>query len=311
MYFRHFTLNSLILFLFGLTMTFVASAGQFNASLNYGYEKITSPLVSIDFDSPLILVEDITNLSAHYNQLSMSALQDWEINHQYSFDVSGNVLVKDAIETKDLNFSIASIDGTFRRKFSDSTLSAGPSLQRIWVANSNFRDSIAVQTDYTFLRPNGSFTDIYIGLSKNYFVKDFVFFNNRTSTISLTHHITSTNYWISGLDFQASINREKNLKNSEDLSNYSYYSRLSLDKQLAGFTWSIGASINKSYFDKPFSFGFEKRRDDYTSYEFSVERPINDAVTMSIELTKARNSSNLAMFDSKYQSFNLSVNYTY
>jgi hypothetical protein len=311
MHFRLYVLRSLILFLLNILLQSTLNAGQFNANLSYGYEKITSPLVSIDFDSPLILVEDISNLSAHYNQLNLSALQDWEINHQYSFDVSGNALVKDAIETKDLNFSIASIDGTLRKKLGDTTLSIGSSAQRIWVANSNFRDSLSIQTDFTIVKSNGSFTDIYIGLSKNYFVNDFAFFNNRTSTISLTHHLASPEQLINGLDFQASINREKNLKDSEDLSNYSYYGRVSVDKQLAGLTWSVGASINKSYFDKPFSAGFEKRRDDYTSYEFSVERAISDTLSMSLELTKARNSSNLALFDSKYESFNLTLNYNY
>lgn len=47
---------------------------------------------------------------------------------------------------------------------------------------------------------------------------------------------------------------------------------------MLGLTWSVGASITKSYFDAPIFEGFDKRRDSYVSYEFGIERRISDEI---------------------------------
>jgi hypothetical protein len=92
------------------------NAAQFNASLSSGYEKITSPLVRIDLDSPLILVEGRSKLAGNYFLLNLSGVKDWELPYSMTIDISANAYVKQAPKAEDLNFSTTSIDATWRKK---------------------------------------------------------------------------------------------------------------------------------------------------------------------------------------------------
>lgn len=236
-------------------------------------------------------------------------MKNWELGNNVSFDISANTIIKDVPEAKDLNFSIAFLDFSARKKMGDFTLSLSPSVQRIWVANKPFRDSTALQSDLTYVTENGNFTDLYLAVSKNSFVEEYAFFDSKASTASLTQHIVNFGYGIDVIDLQLSVNREKNIKHEEDLSYYAYFARASIDKKMLGLTWSLGASSNKSYFDEAFFDGFEKRVDNNITYEMSVERQLTDKFALLLELTHSRNYSNLALFESDYKAFNISLSY--
>jgi len=284
-------------------------ADQFSASLSTGYEKNTSPLVNIDFDTPLIFVEGRNKLAGHFYQLNLSTMKNWQLSDTVSFDISANSIIKDVPEAKDLNFSIAFLDLSVRKKLGDFTLSLSPSLQRIWIENKKFRDSTAIQTDLTYMKDNGNFTDLYFAISKNDFIEEYAFFDSKASTASLTQHIVNFGYGIDAIDLQFSVNREKNIKHEEDLSYYAYFARASIDKKMLGLTWSLGASSNKSYFDEAFFDGFKKRVDNNVTYEMSVERQFLDKFALLFAITHSRNYSNLALFESDYKAFNISLSY--
>lgn len=294
-----------------LICTTSCNADQFSANISTGYEKNTSPLVNIDFDTPLIFVEGRNKLAGHFYQLNLSTMKNWELSNNVSVDISANTIIKDVPEAKDLNFSIAFLDFSIRKKWGDFTLSLSPSVQRIWVENKPFRDSTAMQTDLTYVMENGNFTDLYLALSKNNFVEEYEFFDSKASTASLTQHIVNFGYGIDVIDLQLSVNREKNIKHEEDLSYYAYFARASIDKKMLGLTWSLGASSNKSYFDEAFFDGFEKRVDNNITYEMSVERQLSDKLAFLFEITHSRNYSNLALFESDYKAFNISLSYQY
>lgn len=290
---------------------FQCKADQLDANISTGYERISSPLVRIDIESPLMLVEGRSELTGQYYQLNVSGVKDWDLAHDVGFSLSGSCSIKTSPSAKDLNYSYASIDGALRKQINEVVFSAGPSVQNIWVADKNFRNSITLQTDVIFTKPNGSFTDIYLDVSKSYFVDEFDFFNNKSTTVSLTHHINEVGFGFSALDLQLSASREINVQNFEDLSNHSYYARVSIDRIMLGFTWSLGASLTKSNFDAPFYDGFAKRSDQYVSYEFGLEREFSNELRMSLDFTKAQNRSNLALYESDYQQVNLSLYYQY
>jgi hypothetical protein len=289
----------------------VVFAEQFSASVSTGYEKVTSPLVRIDTDSPLIFVEGRTKLAGHYNQVSINGVKDWQLGNAVSMDISANAYVKEATSAKDLNFSQVSLDTSWRKNLGRFNIGFGPSVQRIWVASQSFRDSASLQTDFTLVESNGSFTNLYMALSKSRYVDDFDFLDSKTITASLTHHINNIGFGFSAFDLQLNANREKNTRHFDDLSSDAYYARVSIDREMLGLTWSLGASLTKSYFDAPFFEGFDKRRDAYVSYEFGVERQVSDKWTFNVDLNQGENKSNLALFESKYKSANLSLSYRY
>lgn len=80
-------------------------ANQFSANVSTGYETITSPLVRIDIDSPLILVEDHIKLAGHYNQVNINGIKDWQLGSDTSIDFTASAYVKQAPKAEDLNFS--------------------------------------------------------------------------------------------------------------------------------------------------------------------------------------------------------------
>jgi hypothetical protein len=286
-------------------------ADGFNASLSMGYEKITSPLVRIDLDSPLILVEGRSKLAGDYYQFGAGGVKEWDLSNGNAFDFSTNIYIKQSPNASDLNFSSVSLDATFRKKLGDWNFGIGPSVQHMWIANSSFRDSVSLQSDLTYIKSNGDFTNAYIAIAKKDHVEDFSFLNSKTISASITHHINNVAFGFSALDLQFNVSHDKNTQDADDLSNYAYYGRASIDRKMFGLTWSAGASITKSYFESPFFDGFAKRRDLYVSYEFGVEREISDKLTLSLEVTKAKNNSNLALFESNYDATSLSLNYTY
>ena len=287
-------------------------ADQLSTTISTGHEKITSPLVRIDIDSPLILVEGRTKLAGQYQQLSLNGVKSWEINPVAGVDVSGNVYVKQASNAPDLNFSTMSLDASLRNNFAHVNVGIGPSVQRIWVANQRFRDSVSFQSDFTFVTPQGGgFTNFYVALSKSLFVDAFQYLDSKAITASFTHHIPDVGLGFSALDLQFNASREKNTQDEDDLSNHAYYGRVSVDRDMLGLTWSLGASITKSYFDAPFFDSFEKRRDRYVGYEFGLERKISNNLHANLDFYQAKNASNLALFESQYHSVNLSLSFHY
>lgn len=286
-------------------------AAQVNASLISGYEKITSPLVRIDFNGSLILVEGLNRLEGRYNQLNASVFNNWVVTDNLGFNASANTNIKQAPDNKDLNYSQITLDGTFRKKIDDFSLGMGASVQRIWIANSTFRDSASLQSDLTYIRPDGGFTNVNVSVAKSFFVEDFDFFDNKSATISMAHHSKDVGLGFSALDLQLSATRQKNVRESDDLSNFSYFGRASLDRKMLGLTWSVGASVTNSYFDEPFFDGFAKRADSYVSYEFGVEREFSNKLRMSLDFNKAKNSSNLALFESNFRAVSFSLNYNF
>lgn len=297
-----------IAFLFFLAPSF---ADQLSANISTGHEKITSPLVRIDIDSPLILVEGRTKLAGQYHQLSLNGVKSWEMNQATGVDLSANVYIKQAPNAPDLNFSTLSFDASLRNNFAHVNVGIGPSVQRIWVANQRFRDSVSLQSDFTFVKADGGFTNIYFALSKSLYIDAFQYLDSKTMTASFTHHIQDVGLGFSALDLQFNASREKNTQHEDDLSNHAYYGRVSIDREMLGLTWSLGASITKSYFDAPFFDGFEKRRDSYVGYEFGVERKLTEHIHANLDFNKAKNNSNLALFESDYHSVNLSLNLMY
>ncbi len=286
-------------------------ADQINANLSTGYEKITSPLVRIDIDSPLILVEGRTKLSGQYYLFNFNGVKDWNINKETSLDFSAIAFVKDAPKAEDLNFSTLSFDTNLRKNLNNFHIGFGPSIQRVWVANQTFRDNILLQSDLTYTNMHGGFTNFYFALAKSIYVKEFDFFDSKTVTASFTHHIKDVGLGFSALDLQFNASREKNTQDFDDLSNSAYYGRISIDRLMFGLTWSGGVSITKSSFDAPFFEGFDKRSDSYVSYEFGLERKISETIQLNLDFNKAKNSSNLALFESEYHSVNLSLNFSY
>ncbi len=295
---------------FALTTT-PCLADQFNASVSSGYEKITSPLVRIDLDSPLILVEGRTKLAGHYYQLNLSGVKSWDFSGDTGLDLSANVYAKNAPKAEDLNFGSLSTDATWRKKFGNLNFAIGPSLQRILVANKTFRDSAALQSDLTYIAEGGSFSNMYVAASKSYHVNEYDFLNSKTFTASFTQHFKNIGLGFSALDLQLNASREKNIQDFDDLSNHAYYGRVSIDREMLGLTWSVGVSIIKSHFDSPFFDGFEKRRDRYVSYEFGVERKISDKMHVNLDFNQGENRSNLALFESDYRAANISLSYNY
>jgi hypothetical protein len=306
-----YLLNKFLISIFFACCSVQIYAGQLSAGISTGYEKITSPLVRIDIDAPLLLVEGRSKLTGQYYQFGASGFYDWDLGRDYSYDLSASTSIKQAPNAEDLNFSIVSVDTAFRKKIGEISLGIGAAVQRTWVANSEFRDSLSLQSDLTYTKANGSFTNVYLGVSKNYFADEFEFFDSQSATLSLTQHTKDIGLGFSALDLQLSASRDKNIRNSDDLSNYACYGRVSLDKKMLGLTWSAGASITKSYFDAPFFDGFAKREDSYISYEFGVEREFSDTLKMSLDFNKAKNKSNLVLFESDYRAVNLTLNYTF
>lgn len=285
------------------------NAGQLSAALVTGYEAVSSPLVRIDLDSPLILVEGRTELASPYYQFNLNGVKDWDFGNESEFSFSANSNIKISPNAEGLNFSMLSIDAIWRKKLNELNFEIGPSVQRIWVANADFRDSLALQFDVTHVRQNGSYTDLYFEFAKKYFVEEIDFFDSKSATVSLIQHMKDIGFGFSALDFELSATREQNIKDANELSNKTFYGRVSLDREMLGLTWSAGVSVTHSIFDAPFSDGFDRRRDLYVSYEFGVERKFSDHVSMSLALTKAENHSNLALFESDYQLISLSLNY--
>lgn len=302
----------LILFAFFCQLFYTCCfAEQFNADLSTGYEKISSPLVRIDLDSPLILVEGRTKLAGQYYAINLNGMKEWALSNETSLDLSISSYVKQAPKAEGLNFSNLSLDTNWRKNFNHFHFGLGPSVQRVWVANQTFRDNLVLQSDMTYVSTDGGFTNAYFALAKSLYVDEFDYLNSKTITASLTHHIKQIGLGFSALDLQLNASREKNTQDFDDLSNHAYYGRVSIDREMLGLTWSLGASITKSYFDAPFFDGFEKRRDSFVGYEFGVERKLTEHIHANLDFNKAKNKSNLALFESEYHSVNLSLNLMY
>ena len=277
------------------------ATGTLSVELGAGSERLSSPLIRLSPDGTLVFVDGLTRIDGSFRRVVVSGVRDVPLGDSTRMTVGGRLDEKSSPDAPDLGFRFASLDAIVRRPAGGGTLGIGPSLQRIWVAGRHFRDVAALHVDWTRVEPERGYTAWVAELGTNRHRGVHADLDGNVLAVS-THRKSKQPFpWLDGLDFDAGVRREVNANGFADLASRSAWARVSADRRFAGATWSVGAMLQRAWFDAALFDDTPARRDRYRLLDAAVEIELAPRRTLRVEAIDARNSSTLALYENRYR----------
>lgn len=276
-----------------------------------GHESISSPLVRVSPNGPLLRVEGLFKLSGNFARVAASGAHDWSVAGDGHFVLSGRADWKESPSAPDLGFGFVMADGVLTWPAGGWTMGAGPTVRRLWVAGDFFRDSAGLQANVLKPKPDGGYLGAFGDFAVNRHGEENRDLNNRAGSVSSQWRVIRPGAGIDALDLQAGLGRELNTEGLADLSSRSAFWRLSLEHKIAGLEWSIGAMAVYSRFDAPLMDELPVRRDAFRTLEFGVARRFGKQFAVHLELQSGRNKSNIPLYENRTQLGAVGLSLTY
>jgi hypothetical protein len=281
----------------------------YSIEASIGREYHSSPLLRIDPNGPLILIDGITNLSGTYGRLAASGLKDWGVGAETTLAVSAHAEWKRVPDAPDLDFGHVNIDAMIRHPFAGASLGVGPSAGRIWVARDRFRDWAGVRADVAKgLGDDGHWT-VIADFAKQRHAEAYADLDARATSVMLQRHFADVSPAVKGVDFEAGYGNSRNANGFEDLSNRGLFARLGFELRAVGLEWSFGLMAQQVRYREPTFEGDPARRDRFYNLEVGVTKELNDGSSVQVVFTWGRNISNFDIYDNRYRE--MSVTYAF
>lgn len=277
----------------------------FEASL--GYESLSSPVVRIDPDSALILVEGTSRLRGSYGRLAVNAFKELPLGGEAMLVATARLDAKRAPRAPDLDFTIAQVDATLRHAFAGTSLGIGPTAGHVRVAGARFRDGVGVRADVA--KPDGADGHwvVVADGGRHRHGSGYEDLDARVASASVHRRIATPFAGVSALDLEAGISRTANRHGYQDLSSRGRYARIAVESTVSGFDVAVALSGQSVRFDAGLADDVPARRERFTLVEIGASREFARDTTLRADFTVGRNRANLAIYDNRLRAFSVTL----
>ena len=278
-----------------------------NSVVGVGYESQTSPLVRLSPEGTLVLIDGLARLAGSHVRVGIGGMVDHGLGQAWRLALGGDVQVKRSPSTRDLDFMTASTNAMLRRPSDAGIFGIGPSLQRIWVAGSRFRDATGVLADWTLGADDGSHWMASCDLSSNRHPGDYADFDSRSASAVLRRHVAKPIAQLDALDIEIAAMRESNRRRFAELSSWSGLIRAGVERNLWSVDWSAEVSLQRAWFDDAPLASLPARRDRGITFQFAADRKLSSALNLRVEFTASRNRANVPIYNYRYRQTTLAL----
>ena len=215
---------------------------------------------------------------------------------------SAHLESKRSPEAPDLNFSSAMGDLSWAMPIAEAmSVSGGLGVQRMWVADSHFRDALSMHVDWSLGQPDGGYWVVSSGVTQNRHPVDYTDLDGQVMSVSLHRRQPISGFGLDGIDLELGYDREENAQGNADLSQRRAYLRFGVESKVGKATGSLGVSVAKTRYDASLFPGEAPRRERMLACDLGVEWEVAPGETWALDATYAVNKANSEMFNNRYR----------
>jgi hypothetical protein len=281
---------------------------QISTEVGFGYETQTSPLIRISPEGELISIDGLQRLKASSMRVGMQGFTNWQLSRGWGLSLAGDISQKRSPDNPDFNFGMVSFQPALHVAVGPGSVGWGLNWQHIDVAGASFRETGAVQMDWTQSGPDGSLWAVVAELGSNRHFGELSDLDAHTASLVVQRHLAKPGAGLESADFSAYVSRERNDHGFGELSYRSVMLTGSLQWQWQGVNWSAGTSLQKMQFDDVTMAADPLRVDRSVGVDLSAELDITPKHTLRVEYSRVRSVSTNAMYDNAYQQMAVKLN---
>ena len=284
--------------------------------LSTGYDQISSPFYKFSETGLLTRLPGNQVLGGSFARITISGTQEVIFTEAVRMTVSGRLDEKRSFRETVLNYQIASVDAIVRYTHPLGTFGAGPTYQRLSVANQHFRTTAGAQADWTKDDGQDGFTSMILERARYLHEQSLTELDANVSAVNVIRHFNNP-LQAAGLnklldkhelDIALGLRKEANAFAYDDLSNDSAYARGSLALKKGQWTLTTAAFAQTARYKASAFDASRPRRDQFQSVDVTLSRPLNDQITLRLDLTRAKNRSNDGLFENRFQQVGVGMN---
>jgi hypothetical protein len=281
---------------------------QISTEVGFGYETQTSPLIRISPQGELISIDGLQRLKATSLRVGVQGFANWQLSGGWGLSLAGDMSQKRSPDNPDFNFGMVSVQPALHVAVGPGSVGWGLNWQHIDVAGASFRDTGAVQMDWTQSGPDGSLWAMVVDVGSNRHFGELSDLDAHTASLVVQRHLAKPGAGLESADFAAYVSRERNDQGYGELSYRSMMLTASLQWQWRGVNWSAGTSLQKMQFDDTAMATDPLRVDRSMGVDLAAELDISPKHTLRVEYSRVRSVSTIAMYDNEYQQVAVKLN---
>ena len=271
-----------------------------------GYEVQTSPLFQISPDSTVQYQDGTQSLRGTHATLNLQASADWVWSEGISTSLAANAVVKRSVDAPGLEFNSLGLMPSIHRPVGAWSLGLAGNFQVLDIAGQRFRDVQGAQFNLTQANDDGMW-GMVLDLASYTHPGPLADLDAQAASLVLIRQINRPFAGVDGLDFSAIVGRERNVHDYADLSQRSAMFSTAVRWSAWGAQWSLGHSWRHAQFDDTLFAGEVPRADRTDMTDISAQWPLNDTLSMRVEVNDVRNHSTTHLYDNVYQQLSVSL----
>jgi hypothetical protein len=201
-----------------------------------GYESLSSPVVRIDPDSALILIDGTSRLRGSYGRLAANAFKALPLGGGTLVALTASLDLKWAPRARDLDFTIAQVDATLRHPFGWASLGGGPTASHLRVAGARFRDGLGLRADAALPDGADGHWVLVADGGRQHHGPGYEDLDARVASVSLHRRIATPVPAFTALDMESGLSRTANRHRFDDLANRGRHVRVGWNQHSAALT---------------------------------------------------------------------------
>lgn len=284
-----------------------AAPSPLSVEASLGYESLSSPVVRIDPDSALILVEGTSRLRGTYGRLAGNAFKELPLGGEAMVVATARLDAKWAPRAPDLDFTIAQVDATLRHPFAGASLGIGPAAGHVRVAGDRFRDGLGLRADVAMPDGADGHWVVVADGGRHRHGPGYEELDARVASVSVHRRIATPFTGITAVDIEAGVSRTANRYGYQDLSSRGRYARIAFESKVSGFDVAFALSGQGARFDAGLADDMPARRERFTLVEIGVSRELAKDTTLRADFTWGRNRANLAIYDNRLRALSVTL----
>lgn len=269
----------------------------------FGLSRATSssPLYRFSPDGALVRLDGRTRLAGTLLDAGISGQHEAALIGDWRASVSGRVHDSRSSRARDLEFGQLGTDLAVRHPWAGGLAGIGWSWQRLWVAREDFRRSAGWQLDWVRPFDGGSYLLLAFERARLRHGTDFSDLDGVVRQWSASGRIEQPGAGLAGIDVQAGLRHENNLRGLADLSHRGRFARVSLDRDQGALRFTGALMVNTARYRAALAEGLEPRRERTVSVELSALADLGGGHGVKVHAQWSRNRAQPALFDNLYR----------